>query len=1088
MGKVGRPKGKKKKRASGRPLGAYSDLSVEEKSLYHRTKARESKGYKPLSPHKTPPRRLSRELGNFNRVETQFNYTPVNPGRGRPPLDKNKGAMDKETIKDRKRKLGKDKYQKDKISEIRRNAAKNRRDRLNAEILGSAQCQESSSSGAAAVQVQDADLVTAGGDTDTSDNIFNEDTAEPGGPGNTLSGDLAAEPGGPGNTLYGGLVAEPGEPGNTLYGGLAVQEDFVIDEMADTAPGNFEDPPSDYDKENRPHPKTVQRRETDFFELLPENFANQLDLLKNLVKEFQVNAILIDKTATESGPDRTTIWRQKPQVIAFLISCHKKYGLDPSTFLLGWAQKLISQDEENFCKSGLSFANQKDVPKQLRIQKISDKHCAALIKERRDPDCRRVSIKHAVKVAQEGDLHCQKGDIATLVKSIGSSRAFASKVLKAVDTNQIENLLKRKSRTNSVQAGGISDRLRDFLANPEHSRALPGHETISVAYRCRKPKFLLKKSKIELLGIFRKENTDISFSYRVLLREWPLNFVPPTPKDELRNVCPIHSNLRRCLEGLQKVGAATNLPKSVRALCATNLCPSPTSVPLVPSTWPHKCALGTCTSCPKLVVDLPDNTNTMVHFLQWQKGESSKLDQNGKPKQVVSLFPALLTLDQAVKKLLSFFPKMKTHVFVATIQYEALKQRTDSLQLGDLLTIEDYTMNIDIVYSESTTSSHYSANTVSYAGYPVAVRYRDPITLKPAKGAILFVSVDKKHDFEQVEVFERRSLEICEQNCGQFFENWNRWSDNCSGQFKSRKTLGKLVQASANVLGKEDPDQCNISWEFLEANEAKNESDTIGGFSKTALRHTILRDPNIVIHTPEDLVTVIKKGLEKSCIKSEKYSFIHIEAVPPFEREKVSVEIPVPGIQSLHSFKVLKGGILGSQLSCLQCSVGKVCDSCKLLELTVSADEVKIALLQQREGSNSDESEDESEAEIEDDESDSEDDLGSDIGDEETDMEESEEEASLSDPGSIVWVLWGRRWYPARVVLLVDVPEFLRNSLRKDDGKSVLVRFYEENTYSRVDVKKIEELGQSNLDLKRCKFQGILEKYQLALADLKYKV
>ena len=149
---------------------------------------------------------------------------------------------------------------------------------------------------------------------------------------------------------------------------------------------------------------------------------------------------------------------------------------------------------------------------------------------------------------------------------------------------------------------------------------------------------------------------------------------------------------------------------------------------------------------------------------------------------------------------------------------------------------------------------------------------------------------------------------------------------------------------------------------------------------------------------------------------------------------------------------------------------------------------MKIALLQQREGSNSDESEDESEAEIEDDESDSEDDLGSDIGDEETDMEESEEEASLSDPGSIVWVLWGRRWYPARVVLLVDVPEFLRNSLRKDDGKSVLVRFYEENTYSRVDVKKIEELGQSNLDLKRCKFQGILEKYQLALADLKYKV
>ena len=129
---------------------------------------------------------------------------------------------------------------------------------------------------------------------------------------------------------------------------------------------------------------------------------------------------------------------------------------------------------------------------------------------------------------------------------------------------------------------------------------------------------------------------------------------------------------------------------------------------------------------------------------------------NGKPKQVVSLFPSFLSMDQAVKKLLSFFPKMKTHVYVATNQYQALKLRTESLGIGDLLTIEDYTMNIDIIYSETTTSSHYSANTVSYAGFPVAVRYIDPATLNPAKAAILFISSDKKHDFEQVEVFEKR--------------------------------------------------------------------------------------------------------------------------------------------------------------------------------------------------------------------------------------------------------------------------------------------------------------------------------------------
>ena len=241
------------------------------------------------------------------------------------------------------------------------------------------------------------------------------------------------------------------------------------------------------------------------------------------------------------------------------------------------------------------------------------------------------------------------------------------------------------------------------------------------------------------------------------------------------------------------------------------------------------------------------------------------MDGDGRPKLVYSLFPVQVTVVEAVEMLKSFFPKMKIHVYTATHQYQALKLRTASLNVGDLLTIEDYTMNIDVAYTESTTSSHYSANTISFAGYPIAVRYMDPRTLEPAKGAILFVSEDKKHDFEQVAVMEHRAVEICEENCGQFFNNWNRWSDNCSGQFKSRKTIPMLAEASEDILSDNSFGEKMVTWDFLEANEAKNESDTIGGFSKTALRRTMQRNPDIVIANAQDLVEVIKKGLEKSC-------------------------------------------------------------------------------------------------------------------------------------------------------------------------------------------------------------------------------
>ena len=67
-------------------------------------------------------------------------------------------------------------------------------------------------------------------------------------------------------------------------------------------------------------------------------------------------------------------------------------------------------------------------------------------------------------------------------------------------------------------------------------------------------------------------------------------------------------------------------------------------------------------------------------------------------------------------------------------------------------------MNFDCNYGETTTSSHYTANTVTFAGYPVAVRYVDPTTFKMSKAAIIFVSDDMKHDYQQGAVHKYRLL------------------------------------------------------------------------------------------------------------------------------------------------------------------------------------------------------------------------------------------------------------------------------------------------------------------------------------------
>ena len=114
------------------------------------------------------------------------------------------------------------------------------------------------------------------------------------------------------------------------------------------------------------------------------------------------------------------------------------------------------------------------------------------------------------------------------MRGIGCSRIFAVKVLKAVDSSEADaaSIFKRRIRRDSIPKTDIPGRLLEFLSNPEHLRALPRHETVSVVYGVRKQKFLLKKRKLELLEIFKKENPEVNFSSRDLLRTWPAHFVP----------------------------------------------------------------------------------------------------------------------------------------------------------------------------------------------------------------------------------------------------------------------------------------------------------------------------------------------------------------------------------------------------------------------------------------------------------------------------------------------------------------------------------------------------------------------------------
>ena len=91
---------------------------------------------------------------------------------------------------------------------------------------------------------------------------------------------------------------------------------------------------------------------------------------------------------------------------------------------------------------------------------------------------------------------------------------------------------------------------------------------------------------------------------------------------------------------------------------------------------------------------------------------------------------------------------------------------------------------MEVPYRENPTSLAYSTNKKTVALYPICVEYLNEHG-QLCKGAIVFLSEDKKHDHQQVEQFKIRAFQIVCELLKRPFKHWKRFSDGCTGQFRS---------------------------------------------------------------------------------------------------------------------------------------------------------------------------------------------------------------------------------------------------------------------------------------------------------------
>ena len=558
------------------------------------------------------------------------------------------------------------------------------------------------------------------------------------------------------------------------------------------------------------------------------------------------------------------------------------------------------------------------------VQSEMQKLLSCSFKSGANSACKTVGTQLVVEVAKAGNLSADHhGDVSLLANAVSCGRMFAKKVLQAVHDGEEESLYERNIRCDSLLASDWPKKLEQFVLEPENSRAVPGQDNISIRYGQRVPKYLLLKSKDEIIKQFKTQHPACKFSVSTLMREFPPYAVQPTSRDIERNSCPIHANARRLVKAINKVlrkNKKPTLPTSCKQLSLRSMCNNGSQT-IDPLSWTKECAVSECESCPVLNVDIDDaQLSSPINLSQWRSKKQDKKDKKTGEmvtKYVFALYPESMTLKETIIRLQESLPAVRKHVYTSHCQWHAHKTYRENLDESSIITVEDYQMNIEPEYIEAPCSLSYSTNKVTFALYPVCIEYMEDGKLK--KGAVSFITDDTKHDHQQVQRFEERLFEIVREKIRPGIVNWFRFSDGCGGQFKSRKCVADLFNDVEKFQLKQ------AGFHLFESHEGTSASDSIGSWVKCAIRRGMLKDENIVIKTADDVVNLARSEVRD---KTDKYSFSIIEAFDAFERSTDQDELVIEGITQLHSFIVQGDNLYFRAESCTKCRVSEMCETC----------------------------------------------------------------------------------------------------------------------------------------------------------------
>ena len=496
--------------------------------------------------------------------------------------------------------------------------------------------------------------------------------------------------------------AEPNEKGAEELAEEDVEsaEEDVESADEDVLPMEDEESAEEGEENEEDVPKRTQRfHQMKLRRQLTKNPLQNLDIFIHYCKSCK-SRIAIDCTRYNNFGNldsRQMRYRAEP-IIRFI----KKLSEESADkLLLFWITELL---KNNMVKC--VFEEQKwDLPEkympiEYKVERVASSLEGNFLKRDRTTNAQRIlGTQYVAEVVTQAGLstHIQ-GHITLLSKYTNCSRKFAKSVMEAVESDNLNDFMKRSTRADSIHADRHwTDLIAQFVLKPENARAVPGKETVSIKYGVRRPKYLLRKTRATIAAEFLSANPTCPYKSSTIMREFPQNAVTASSKDKKRNSCPYHCNARRIIQALHMNDTAKEIPISCRGMSMLHMCPDESIEANEPTQWNRECAAGRCKQCPVPEIDVtPEKAKKVISFSLWEYGvdeikkkkqeakakekelEKENENEQGKKKKkaktdgkVFGLFKHAQTIEETISMFLQMLTKLKSHVYNSYCQWNA---------------------------------------------------------------------------------------------------------------------------------------------------------------------------------------------------------------------------------------------------------------------------------------------------------------------------------------------------------------------------------------------------------------------------------